>query len=97
MHVGDDHVPNLGGIDADRPQAVGRSPERLPTALARAFRVEPGVDHVGLAGADDCPDVIVERHRPVVRVAADEIRTGEPIVPAVADRIDLVARITRAP
>src|SRR6266516_1085890 len=41
--------------------------------------------------ADDRPDVIVERHRSVVRIAADEIRARQPIVPAVADRIDLVA------
>src|SRR5260370_11596127 len=91
MHVRDDHVGHLRRVDADRPQALGRRPQRLAPAPARALRIEAGIDHIGLSGADDRPDVIVERHRAVVRVAADEIRAREPLVPAIADRENLVA------
>src|SRR5260370_14885732 len=91
MHVRDDHVGPLRGADADRRQALGRRRQRRAPAPARALRIEAVIDHIGLSGADDRPDVIVERHRAVVRVAADEIRAREPLVPAVADRENLVA------
>src|SRR6185295_15277701 len=64
----------------------------IPPPLPRHRRREAGVDHDLASAAADQPDEVVERHRPVVRVAADEILRCLAHVMRVLDRVDLVLR-----
>ena len=73
MHVADHDVLDRVGIDADREEALARRPQEVAAALLRHRRVEPGVEDQRAVLADNRPDEIIERHRPVMRVAAVEI------------------------
>ena len=90
VHVGDDHVGDLARIDPDGAQAVPGAAQKLALAPLGHLRVEAGVEDEGRVAAHDRPDEIVQRHRAVVRVAADEVLAGAPIVTCVADRVELV-------
>src|SRR6185369_6986523 len=75
----------------------------LAAAPLRHRSGEAGIDHhlarIFSVGAAHEPDEIVERHRTVVGIAADEIRRSAALVVRVLDRVDLVgnhAMVTRA-
>ncbi len=92
VHVGDDDVLDPIRLDPDCPQSLGRRIDHLTPALCRGFAAKAGVDHECPAVADNRPHVEIDRHRPVVRIAADEVRARAPVVAAIADGVDLVAR-----
>src|SRR5205823_14607686 len=51
---------------------------------------EAGVDDETALAADRGPDEIIHRHRPVMRVAADEMIGTPGVALGVADRVELV-------
>ena len=73
---------------APRPSATGRTIER-PRRRAVVL-VESGVDQDRALGVDDRPDVVVQGHRPVVLIAAEEIVPGGALEVGVADGEDFV-------
>ena len=90
MHVADDDILDPVRIDADRQEPVARRTQKLAPALFRHRRVEAGVEDQRPALADNGPDEIVERHRPVMRVAAVEIVSRHAMVVRIAHGIDLI-------
>ena len=90
MHVADDDVLDPVRIDADRLETVARRKQEVAPAFFRHRRVEAGVEDQGAALADNGPDEIVERHRPVMRVAAIEILARAPVMMRIAHGVDLI-------
>src|SRR5258708_6398790 len=72
----------------------------IAPALCRHRRREAGVDDDLAPAAAYQPHEVVERHRPVVRIAADEVLARAARVVRVLYRVDLVLRghlmVTRA-
>src|SRR3546814_6805987 len=73
MNMRHDHVLDPLGFDADQPQRLARTAQELATAPPGFDGVESQIDDDGEAAADDRPDEIVERPRPVMRVLEQEI------------------------
>jgi len=79
MEVGDDHVRNAVGIDADEAQRIDR--------MAQPFAAAPNGGFVGKAGVEDKsgiaaprhPDEIIEIGGELVRIGGDEIFVRVPI------------------
>ena len=93
VHVRDDDVLDVRVADADGREPFLDGVHDLALALLRHRRIEPRVDDERTAVADDGPDVVVERHVPVlVRVAVDEIAPGLAADVSVLDREDLIGR-----
>src|ERR1051325_5799372 len=89
VHVADDDVLDLVGVDAE---ALQRLADRRDDGAAapRADRlVETGVDHEGALVVEDHPDEVVERLQHVVRIAADVVLRGLALMLGVADRENL--------
>ena len=97
MHVADDDILDPVRIDADRLEAVARRKQEIATALFRHRRVEAGVEDQRAALADNGPDEIIERHRPVMRVTAIEIVPRRALVVRIAHGIDLVGVAAHGP
>ena len=77
-------------IDPDREQPLARRMQEFALALFRHRRVKPGVEDQGAALADDRPDEIIERHRPIMRVATVKILARPALVMGIAHGVDLV-------
>jgi hypothetical protein len=92
VHVGDDDVLDLLGLDADRLQPHGGGAQVLALALGAHLRGEAGVEDEAAILALDRPDEIVERHRHVVLVAADEILRRMAEEMRVFDGVDFIDR-----
>ena len=92
VHVGEDHVAHGAGIDAEQGQALGRAAQESALALLGHLGREAGIDHVGAGRADRQPGVVVHRHGPVVRIAADEVIAPPRLARGVAQCIDFVLR-----
>ena len=90
MQVRDDDVLHLRRVDAEQLQAARGTAQMLATALGGHGGGEAGVDDDLAALAADQPDEVVERHRPVVRITADEVFRRAPIVMRVLERVNLV-------
>jgi hypothetical protein len=90
MQMGDHDIGDFFCLRPQHSQPLCRTPDVLAAALRRHRRGKAGVDHDLAARAADQPHEIVERHRAVVRVAADEVLGGAPRVVRVLDRVDLV-------
>ena len=76
--------------NANGAETVGdRADDRAAAAPCRVL-VESRVDQDRALGVDDGPNVIVQRHRPVVLVAAQEIVSGGTLEVGVADGEDFV-------
>ncbi len=90
VQVRDHHVLHLRRVHAEQPQPLGRAAQVVPRALERHGFREAGVHHHFAAFAADQPHEVVERHRPVVRIAADEILRRAPRMVRVLDGVDLV-------
>ncbi|MNV73683.1 hypothetical protein D3C71_1668520 [compost metagenome] len=93
VQVGDDHVLDVGGGDAQRLQRVDGAAQELAAARAGGRLVEAGVNQPDARAVPDDPDEIVHRHWAVVRV-----RRGNEVLAAaaghggVAQGIDFVVR-----
>src|ERR1700752_3482312 len=61
-----------------------------PTACRCNLGCEAGVDHKTALCTNRSPDEVVHRHRPVMRVAADEMIGSPSVALGVANGIDLV-------
>ena len=97
MHVADDDILDPVRIDADRQEPVARRTQKLAPALFRHCRVEAGVEDQRPALADNGPDEIVERHRPVMRVAAVEIVARRALMVRIAHGVDLIGIAAHGP
>src|SRR5215213_3229544 len=74
----------------------GGSRKSRPRFLAIAASKPVSKDQ-GTALADNGPDEIVERHRPVMRVATVEILTRAPVMMRIAHRVDLIGIAAHGP
>ena len=93
VHVSNDDVLDVAVANTDGLEPFLDGMNDLAIAFLRHRRVEPRVDDDRAAVADDGPDVIVERHVPVlVRIAVDEIAPGLAADMGVLDCEDLVGR-----
>jgi len=90
MHVGQDHVGDSVAVEAHQAQRLGRAAQVPPAARRRDLGGKPGIDHKAAFSADGRPDEVVHRHRPVMRVAADEMVGAPGVALGIADRIELV-------
>jgi hypothetical protein len=69
VQVGQDHVTDGAGVDADARQRLDRVGDDLAAATAGGLGPEARVDDDRRrVGGGDRPDVVVHRHRRVVRV-----------------------------
>jgi hypothetical protein len=63
----------------------------VPPAASRGdLGGKAGVDDETALGSDCGPDEIIHRHRPVMRVAADEVIGAPGVALGIADRVKLV-------
>ncbi len=89
------HVRDHDMLDPVRGNANGaetvrdRADDRAAAAPCRVL-IESGVDQDRALVVDDGPDVVVQRHRPVVLVAAQEIVPGGALEVGIADGEDFV-------
>src|SRR5262245_31348157 len=90
MQVADDDGLDRCRIDTDRLEAIRHRFHSLPSAPCADRLVEAGINQNGSRLANDCPDKIVERHRNVVRIAADKVVRRLARVMPVADGVDFI-------
>ena len=74
VHMGQDHVLDRARVDAEQAERLHRATQERALAPFRYFGVKAGIDDDGPTPAPCHPDEIVHRHRPVMRIAADEMR-----------------------
>src|SRR5215469_10074128 len=86
----DDHRLDRVGRDPEGFQAFAGRLRDGALALGRHGRIKTGIDHEGAVGADDRPDVEIERLEDVVGIPANEILGRAAVVMSITDRIDLV-------
>ena len=96
VQVRDHDILDRRRIDAEQAQAVRRATQVLASALGSHCRGKTGVDHQLAPAAAHQPDEVVERHRTIVRVAADEVLARAARVVRVLDRVDFVQRRAHA-
>src|SRR5262249_45685203 len=73
VHVRDDDIADVPRFDTDHGQTLARATQHLATSFLADGSIEASVDDVGLVRPDDRPDEVVDRHRPVMRIAAEEV------------------------
>ena len=73
MQMREDDIFDRIRIDVERAERLYRTAQERPFPLLRYLRVETGVDDEGAPSSFRHPHEIVHRHRPIVRVAADEM------------------------
>src|SRR5205085_785629 len=85
VHVADDDVLDLVGLDAEALQRLADRRDDGAAALRSDRLVEAGVDDEGALVVADHPDEVVERLQHVVRIAADVVLRGLALMLRVAD------------
>ena len=90
MQMGEDHILDRIHIDVERAERLDRTTQERPVSLLRYFRVEAGVDDEGAAASLRHPHEVVHRHRPVMRVAADEMIAAPRLAGRIADGEEFV-------
>src|SRR5262249_5347418 len=93
MQMRDHDVLDLGSIAAQQSQSVRDAAKNRSASLYSHRHREAGIDHDLAAVTPDQPDEVVERHRPVVRIAlaVEKILGRAPLVVRVLDRVNLVS------
>src|SRR5882724_9088471 len=90
MHVGDDHVAHLSGVDTDHFQPLGGRAKQFALPLAGHLRVESGIDYKGALFPAiftyNRPHEKVDGHGSIVRIAAQEVFAGAPRMMRVTNR-----------
>src|SRR5258708_29974 len=89
VHVADDDVFDLVGLDAEPFQAFVDRRNDGAAALGSDRLGGGGIDHAGPPIVLDDPDEIVERLQHVVRIAADVVFGRLALMLGVTDRVDL--------
>jgi hypothetical protein len=92
MHVSEDHIGDAVVVEPDERQRLRRTAQVPPSACGGNLGGEAGIDHEAPLGPDRRPDEIVHRHRPVMRIAADEVIGTPGIALGIADRVEFVFR-----
>ena len=95
VQMRDDDVLDVRCADPEQLQRVDRIAQIGALALGRDFLGEAAVDDEPALLADRKPAEIVHRHRPVMRIAADEIVLPAALAGRVAKRVHLIAREIR--
>ena len=90
MHVGQDHVGDAIAVEPDQRQQLRRAAQVAPPARCGDLGGKAGVDHKAASRPDRRPDEIIHRHRPVMRIAADEMIRTPGVALGIADCIELV-------
>src|SRR5690606_3351084 len=94
VHVRDDHVLDRLRIDPQRLQTLPYGVGDGTAPQGSATLIEAGIDHYCPGAVAQHPDIVVERHRPVVRIAANEVLGCAAVMPGIGDGIgsvDMVA------
>src|SRR5205807_8606753 len=86
----EDHILDRIHIDAERAERFHRTAQERPLALLRYLRIEAGVDDESTPPSSRHPHEVVHRHRPVVRVAADEMVAAPRLAGGIADGKEFV-------
>src|SRR5438105_14707073 len=89
VHMTDDDVFDLVGLDAEPLQAFVDRRDDGAAALGSDRLVEAGVDQEGPLVVLDDPDEIIEWLQHVVRIAADVVLGGFALMLGIANRVDL--------
>ena len=92
VEVGDDDVFDVGGAHPQELERVNRIAQIGALALRRHFLGESAVDDEAALVADREPAEVIHGHRPVMRIAADEIVLSAALAGRIAQRINLIAR-----
>src|SRR4051812_42811673 len=90
VQMGEDHILDAIGVDAERTERLHRAAQEGALALLRCLRIEAGIDDEGSACTPRHPDEIVHRHRPVMRIAADEMLAPPRLARRITDGKELV-------
>ena len=80
--------------DAEQGQRLHRTAQEGALAPRRDFGIEAGVDDKNLAASPRHPDEIVHRHRPVMWIAANEMRGAARLARGITDGKELVIDVT---
>jgi hypothetical protein len=73
VHVRDNHVFDLIGVEPDHPQSFSDRTKERPLSFCRTRCIEAGIEYETPFLPDDSPDEIIKRHRAVVRIATDKV------------------------
>ena len=92
VQVGQDDVGDLAGVEANQFQRFNRAAQIVALSLGGDFGGEAGIDDIAAIRSNGGPDIIIERHRAIVRIAADEIVRSLRRPRRVADGVDFVIR-----
>ena len=92
VEVGDDDVFDVGGAHPQEFERINGIAQVGALALSRHFLGEAAVDDEAALVADREPAEVIHGHRPVMRIAADEIVLPAALAGRIAQRIDLIAR-----
>src|SRR5215208_3315974 len=96
MQMREDDIFDRIHIDVERAERLHGTAQERPLPLLRYLRVETGVDDEGTPSSFRHPHEVVHRHRPVVRVAADEMVAAPCLAGGVADGEELVFLVGHA-
>src|SRR5687767_2317869 len=94
MQMSDHDVFHRIRVAAQRAERLRRAPQVLAPALSAHRRGKAGIDDDLTPLPADQPDEVVERHRAVVRVAADEVLRPAARVMRVLKGVNLVGHLT---
>lgn len=86
MHMRDDNIFDVVGVDSDQPQSLSDRPQQGAIPFRGPGRIEAGIEYEATFIANDGPNEIIEWHWAIVRVTADEIMGGGPVMMPVTDR-----------
>jgi len=90
MKMGENDIFNRIRINAEPGERLHRTAQKRAFALFGHFRVKAGVDDKRSAAAPCHPHEVIHRHRPVVRIAADEVRAASRVTGGITDSKELV-------
>src|SRR3984893_17049361 len=90
MQVGENDIFDRIRINAKRGEPLHRTAQKCALALFRYFGVKAGIDDKGSAAAPCHPYEVIHRHRPVMRIAADEVRGPSRVTGGITDGKELV-------
>src|SRR5215470_3590545 len=85
MQMREDHILDRVRVNAEETERLHRTAQEGALAPLRDFGVEAGVDDKRSPAAARDPDEVIHRHRPIMRIATDEMRGAARVTGGVAD------------